>query len=644
VRRPGLSRLAVGTAATLAVLLLFVARPTLVAHVDLKVYDTLLRWVARSDATAGPVIVAIDDRSLEAFGRWPWPRSRLASLVEKIRAFGPAGIGLDMMFPEPDESGAPPVAQDHILAEALRRDRVVIGYAFTFEPAPGVPTDCRLPPARGAIVDRGTASPGASLFRAAGAICSLPLLAEAAAGAGFLNATPDADGIVRGIPLLVEYQGERYPSLALATLLAARGEQQVVLKRVGGRLEAVQLGDVAIPVDATGRLLLHFRDRRTGFVEVSAADVLRDRVAPGALAGRVVFVGATALGIGEFVATPLDRRFPGVGVHATAVDNITRGDGLSRPASIPAVELGLTLAAGVAAALLLAWRVSAGTLLAVTAGAIGFWLGATWWLATRGVFVSPLYPSIALSLNALASTGLTAVVERGRAHRAAERLVEAKRLSVNLLTALTEIRDMETGGHLLRTQRYTQVLGTRLARHPRFRDVLTRDAIEVMASLAPIHDIGKVGVPDHVLRKPGPLTEDELREMREHPARGREAIERALARSGIADDTVFQMAREIVYCHHERWDGTGYPRGLRGDAIPVAARIVSLADVYDALVSHRVYKGPLPHPEVVDAIVAARGTQFDPDVVDGFLEVADEWSRIAGEVSDDVDQLATPPR
>src|SRR5262249_43393391 len=155
---------------------------------------------------------------------------------------------------------------------------------------------------------------------------------------------------------------------------------------------------------------------------------------------------------------------------------------------------------------------------------------------------------------------------------AAERHVQAERLSVSLLTALTEIRDMETGGHLLRTQRYTRVLGTRLARHPRFRHVLTREGIELMASLAPIHDIGKVGVPDHVLRKRGPLTEEELRVMREHPTRGREAIERALARSGTADHAVFEMAKEIVYCHHERWDGAGYPRGLRGEAIPLAAR------------------------------------------------------------------------
>jgi response regulator RpfG family c-di-GMP phosphodiesterase len=180
-----------------------------------------------------------------------------------------------------------------------------------------------------------------------------------------------------------------------------------------------------------------------------------------------------------------------------------------------------------------------------------------------------------------------------------------------------------------------RVLCRALARHPRFREVLTRDTIELLANLAPIHDIGKVGVPDRLLRKPGPLTAEEYAEMRMHPVYGRDVIARAQERVGIGDEDLIRLAKEIVYSHHERWDGMGYPLGLAGDAIPVAGRLIALVDVYDALVSERVYKRGWPHEEVVELILAGRGTQFDPDVVDAFLRVREEWRRISIEFADE---------
>jgi hypothetical protein len=234
-----------------------------------------------------------------------------------------------------------------------------------------------------------------------------------------------------------------------------------------------------------------------------------------------------------------------------------------------------------------------------------------------------------------ASPRFTGSSPSARADQSNRQLRTAREMVLHALTSLTETRDFETGAHLIRTSRYARALGEALASFPRFRSFLTPETIDLIARLAPIHDIGKVGVADRTLRKPGPLSEDEREEMSRHPTYGRDVIARTEERVGVRDDFLLKLAKEIVYSHHEHWDGSGYPEGLRGEAIPVAGRMVALVDVYDALASARVYKGALPHEEVVQAIVAGRGVHFDPDMVDAFLGIQEEWRRIAIDFADD---------
>jgi putative two-component system response regulator len=226
-----------------------------------------------------------------------------------------------------------------------------------------------------------------------------------------------------------------------------------------------------------------------------------------------------------------------------------------------------------------------------------------------------------------------AVLEAEVARRMAEN-EQIQTVSIRALAHLAEIRDPETGNHILRTQGYVRLIAERLIDHPRFAATLSERFIELLARSAPLHDIGKVGIPDHILHKPGKLGPAEWTIMKTHARLGAEAIE--LAERDIAEPVEFlALAKEITRWHHEKWDGSGYPDGLAGDAIPLSARLMTLADVFDALISRRVYKPAMPFAVARDVIAAERGRQFDPDVTDAFLSGFEEFAAIAQRYRDD---------
>lgn len=221
------------------------------------------------------------------------------------------------------------------------------------------------------------------------------------------------------------------------------------------------------------------------------------------------------------------------------------------------------------------------------------------------------------------------------ARRLGENLL-IQEVSIHALAHLAEIRDTETGNHLRRTQEYVRTLARCLQSHPRFAHFLNDRNIETLARSAPLHDIGKVGIPDHILLKPGKLTPEEWEIMKTHARLGSEAIEQA---ERDADKSVefLALAKEITRWHHEKWDGSGYPDGLVAEAIPISARLMALADVFDALISRRVYKPPMPFTKARDIIATERDRQFDPDVVDAFLSIFDAFQIIAERYQDSND-------
>ncbi|MFH1057591.1 MAG: HD domain-containing phosphohydrolase [Pseudomonadota bacterium] len=213
-----------------------------------------------------------------------------------------------------------------------------------------------------------------------------------------------------------------------------------------------------------------------------------------------------------------------------------------------------------------------------------------------------------------------------------------REVSIQGLASLAETRDNETGAHIRRTQHYVRALAQSLSGHPSFSHYLDDHTVTLLYRPAPLHDIGKVGVRDAILLKPGKLTLEEFEEfeeMKKHTVYGKEALERAGQTFMVQGSISFlRLAREIAYSHHEKWDGGGYPRGIKGDDIPISGRMMALADVYDALISRRVYKRPFPHSKAVGVSLEGRGSHFDPLLIDAFTDIQEDFRRIALEFAD----------
>jgi len=454
-----------GGAFTLATATLYVLTPSPLQGLDNALYDALLRSTIPEVATGIPVIVDVDEKSLAEFGQWPWPRYRIALLLEKLKGLGIVAVGLDMVFSEADRTSLRIVQQDiqrdlridmdtrglpravldndRRLAEALASGRVVLGYAFTFRSSDTPSGECLLHPVHLGVRKAGGAADGVPpLFSASGVLCNLRVLSEAAGASGFFNVVPDSDGVLRRAPLFVEYKGNVYPSLAIATLMQAHGADQIILTANPRQGHTVQIGQATIPLDSKGNLLIRYRGKTRTFPRVSAGDLLANRASRQQLQGKVAIVGASAAGIADFHTVPTGVMFPGVEIHATLLDNVLQKDFISRPTWASGVELLLVLICGSASAILLCVAGPVWSSLGLGPAAAGLWYGSQWILGTHGAVVSPLFPWIAWGGNFLALVLLQhwqterALVRRTRHLEAVRTVSEEIIRELNLTTLL----------------------------------------------------------------------------------------------------------------------------------------------------------------------------------------------------------------
>jgi putative two-component system response regulator len=222
---------------------------------------------------------------------------------------------------------------------------------------------------------------------------------------------------------------------------------------------------------------------------------------------------------------------------------------------------------------------------------------------------------------------------QGEVERRVNEVLYLQEAAIRVMVSLAEFRDECTGNHIRRTQTYVRLLALHLSRQERDREFLSAEHIDQIAKASPLHDIGKIAIPDHILLKPGKHTPEEFEIMKTHAEKGESMLIRTRRELG-EDNLMLHFACQIARSHHERWDGTGYPDGLQGEAIPLSARLMAVADVYDALRSVRPYKKAFSHEEAVGMLLEQRGRHFDPAAIDAFVVLQDEFSQIARQLAD----------
>lgn len=411
-----------GVLLTLFLAGLFVFQPFFLRLMENKVYDAMLRFTSSGEASEQIIIVDLDEESLEEFGQWPWPRYRVALLLDKLRRAGSVSVGLDVVFAEKDRTspriirdqlrrelnveieftGLPPALDDNdaIMANVLAQGPFALGYYLDMRTPRESHRQHQLHPLQAAVVGAPEAPAlEDSLFPAQGVTGNIDVLARSAPNSGFINVAPDEDGVIRRAPLLMAYNGRFYPSLALAVLLNTLDAGQVLVHSSSSGPEFMRLQQIQIPMDSKGQLLLNYRGPGRSFEYISARDILYDRLNPDHLEGKIILVGTSAAGLKDIRATPFDPAYPGVEIQATVMDNILSGDFLHRPDWALGLELILVVGLGLFSTAILSWLGGLWLVLPLGICAAGVWWGSAHLLGAHGMYISPFMPLLTLAGN-----------------------------------------------------------------------------------------------------------------------------------------------------------------------------------------------------------------------------------------------------
>lgn len=647
-----------GIALSFFILALAIKFSPMVERLNNVITDFQIGLLPKTEVSPLPVIVEVDEKSLAIYGQWPWPRYQLARLLEILQNSGAASVGIDALFVERDRTSPLEIQRvmerdfqeklplsaisgplrdyDAILGNTIKTGPFVLSYFFSFDaPTANV---CQPKSAIGAWLSTDGTNIPQHLNHAVNVTCNILPIQQGANFSGFINSAPDSDGIYRKTPLIIEYKGRLYPSLALQTYFTANHIEHFLLASGEDGLN-LQLGKLQIPLDQAGNLLIKFPTQEQEFKKISAADLLSGKADASLIRGKIVFVGFSAAGLHEFRPTPYAPQFLGVEFHAAIVDNLSRQDFLHRPDY--ALSLEFTIAALLGLVLLVGLACT-GPIAIVAVPClvmIGLFAISQLVLANTGIIISPTLPVIMTMLALLTLALMKYVRESIRTKQMTLQVARTQEGIIGSFCSMSEYRDPETGAHIKRTQEYIKALAQHLQNHTKFKGILTNEVIDLLFKAAPLHDIGKIGIRDHILLKNDRLTEIEFQVMQSHPQIGAEIIQSVAKQIGW--NRFMQIAHQICLYHQEKWDGSGYPQGLAGDEIPFPARFMALADVYDALISKRVYKPAFSHNKAVAIIREGKNKHFDPLLVEAFEEIHEQCRDIALRFLDSDDQRET---
>jgi HD-GYP domain-containing protein (c-di-GMP phosphodiesterase class II) len=615
--------------------------------------DSFLKYSANGKTAQNAVVIDIDDVSLSAVGQWPWPRYRMASMVEAIADRKPAVIALDILFSEPDRTslnniqksfkqdfgldisfvGASPGLYDNdgYFGHVLSGTGVVGARYFYFDQISKAEIS-------GKPEFRFTGRTDLlSLYDAPGVLNNTYEISSQLKFSGFINNQLDSDGMLRRIPLLIQHKGVIYPHLSLAALMRSLGVDSAAIEEDGSG-PVIHVGNHFIPINKSGLALLRFNGKPHLYPAISAVDILNGSFHTTDIKGKIVFIGSSAAALNDLHSTIFDSQFPGLKSQAVIIENIMADDFIREPSWAGMAILLTCIATGLLVSSLYIFLREPFKLFLCTATMTGAILLISIYLfESAGIFLSPAVPILVILVLFTFFTATGFAVEKRHAYEWFRKLANARQVTMVSMAAVAETRDPETGAHIKRTQHYVKAIAEKLRDTGYYSNILTQEFIDLLFVSAPLHDIGKVGVPDNILLKPGKLTEAEFELMKKHPEYGKKIIYSTAQK--IEGDNFLVIAGEIALTHHEKWDGTGYPSGLAGHNIPLSGRIMAVADVYDALINRRCYKPPFPHDVSIGIMREARGKIFDPVILDAFFSIEAIILEIASSYKDKDEQL-----
>lgn len=409
-----------GLVVTVFFILFYISQATFSRFLELRFYDTILREHPLKKPTPEIIIVDIDEKSLKEYGQWPWPRHLMACLLKNISESGASVIGVDMLFGEADRTSLNTILKDFkeyygysfptteipskiidndgILAETLESGPFVLARKFLFNGETTNSSGCVFHPLKLIFIGADFSEPSdVPVHRASGVLCNLHTFETAVNDIGFINVSFDTDGILRRVPLIIRYDRgnqsqDYYPSFALATIMKHMNLKQVSVRMDYGKPSDILLGNITIPVDDTGSMLVHYGKKEKEFTYFSAMDIIAGKINRTFLKEKIVFVGTSATGLGERRTTPIHPFLPGVEIHATVAQNILHSDFIRRPSWAPGVEILLILFAGFLSTIFLIRTNAVSSFLLLIVMSVSLWYVSYWSFHGAGIFISPLVP------------------------------------------------------------------------------------------------------------------------------------------------------------------------------------------------------------------------------------------------------------
>jgi len=617
----------------------------IIQNLDYRLYDFLVEVNGKNSVSLfnkkkeeHVVIVDIDEDSLHRYGQWPWPRIINAKLINQIGLMKPKTIGLNLIFSEKDRMSPvniqafykevfnydiemPSLAKslkdnDLLLINSLEKSNVT-GSIFLLE-KPSLVHKCS-----DFVYPKVIFPPNDTFIKRNYAFCNHPNIQKSIKNFGFLNVQVDSDGFLRRVPLFMNYKDRTIPSFALATLLTLDRLKESRYK------DKFSLLEHSFIIDRDASVLLNFHNVLPKVI--SAIDILNGKISMESIKDKIVLIGSSAIEDRYFL--PNRQKISNTMIHAMVIENILEDQLYSQPHIYKEINLILSILLS----LLIIW-----------------FLFKRWYIALLILFITTMSLSIMVLIVSYLSHIYISIgylwipfldfffimslyfifLHVKEQEKAQQALMESHSAMVDSISLIASMHDDETGAHILRTKNYVKLLADYFYKKKMYLDILTPEYIHAMHEAAPLHDIGKIGIPDAILKKPGKLTEEEYEIMKTHSTLGKNVIQNTI--NAYSKNNFLKVAYNIAYYHHERWDGKGYPMGLKEDEIPLEAQFMALADVYDALISKRRYKEAFSFEKAENIIIEARSTVYSPELIDAFLELKDEFKKIALRWQDDL--------